>query len=616
MRLGTGDQRGSVLIIAVIAMLIMGVLSVSFALLADIETKIGVNYKQQAQAEALAEAGLEVARDAIRGAVGLPDGFTSWIGGPLLANGVPLGPGQYWARIDNDCPPLVPSAIQQPGPPNGVACPTVTDSNQTAVLTAWAVAGRGRARVRAVVGVDNPWKHVCSDARPDNNGYCNDPSNENGNPVIRPADPNDPNGPAAYDDLPRPILGCSRIDPAVHGAEAACAALPMPKLFAQPATGPYPAYPPLPPGGPRLVLMGEDPDLPVPPGAQAPKTCFDFGAGTPYRYFGYFDCALSTPCIPPGAGAVPLSPGSPITVTGSDYCPESGNKVVRGCVKEGDPRLVFTNLFRRKGPNGCLGDPDPTDAVLYPFDPSKANAKPAAGMVFNFPGATGDRRNPNFTNVGTCPTPPCPPNAGGGRNLYVLGGTTGGGNGVASIQSATVRGTLVVEGDASTSSSWCTGPNRDVALLNNGTLTTEERHLQLTNAYQAGGLNRTQYVYGYPLAVVIYDPTLPPPTVTPTYAPQPTCADMGSSNTLVNGMVYSGGHVRFNPISVNGSVVGFELQTQGGANAQMNYNVTYGNATPPPGFPAGAGNQVIVIRKSFIVCATYNDEAGGATACN
>jgi len=606
MGLSAGDQRGSVLIIAVIAMLIMGVLSVSFALLADIETKIGVNYKQQAQAEALAEAGLEVARDAIRSAVGVPDGFTRWIGGPLLANGAALGPGRYWARIDNDCPPLVPAAIQQPGPPNGVACPTTTDSNQTAVLTAWAVAGTGRARVRAVVGVDNPWKHVCAGARPDNNGYCNDPSNQNGNPVIRPADPNDPNGPAAYDDLPRPILGCSRIDPGVHGAAALCATLPMPKLFAQPATGPYPAYPALPPGGPRLVLMGEDPDLPVPPGAPAPKLCFDGGPG--YRYFGYFDCALSTPCIPPGAGPVRIYPGSSITVTGSDYCPESGNKVVRGCVKEGDPRLQYSNLFRRPGPNGCLG-PDPTGALI---DSNQVNAAPATGMVFNFPGATGFEPN---TEVGTCPTPPCPPNAGGGRNLYVLGGTTGGGNGVATIQSATVRGTLVVEGNASTSASWCTGPNRDVALLNNGTLTTEAEHRELTALYALRGLPPHR-VYGYPLALVIYDPTLPYPTVSPTYAPQPTCADMGSSNTLVNGMVYSGGHVQFNPISVNGSVVGFELQTQGGARAVMNYNVTYGNAAPPPGFPAGAGNQVIVIRKSFIVCATYNDETGGATACN
>ena len=61
------DQRGSVLVIAVIAMLIMAILSFSFALLARLEMTSGFNYKAQAQAEALAEAGLERGRDAVRG---------------------------------------------------------------------------------------------------------------------------------------------------------------------------------------------------------------------------------------------------------------------------------------------------------------------------------------------------------------------------------------------------------------------------------------------------------------------------------------------------------------------------------------------------------------------
>ena len=60
------DQRGSVLIIAVIAMLILGILSFSFALLSRVEMTTGVNYKFQAQAEALAEAGLERGRDEVR----------------------------------------------------------------------------------------------------------------------------------------------------------------------------------------------------------------------------------------------------------------------------------------------------------------------------------------------------------------------------------------------------------------------------------------------------------------------------------------------------------------------------------------------------------------------
>src|SRR5262245_45307179 len=72
------DQQGSVLIIAVIAMLSLGVLSLSFALLSRIEVAIGFNYKAQAQAEALAEAGLERGRDQVRTAATETCGFTRW----------------------------------------------------------------------------------------------------------------------------------------------------------------------------------------------------------------------------------------------------------------------------------------------------------------------------------------------------------------------------------------------------------------------------------------------------------------------------------------------------------------------------------------------------------
>jgi len=210
MRATLRNDRGSAVIIAVMAMLIMGVLSISFAMLADIESRVGVSYKQQGQAEALAEAGLELARDAVRTAPTVTGGFTNWFNGTsathTLFSGVTLGPGTYSARIDNDCAAVntVPAGIQEPPhQPGSVACNNTTDYNEVAVITGWAQAGSGRSRVRAVVGVDNPWKHVCSDAKPDNNGYCNEPGNRNGSPTVNPADPNDPNGPSAYNDLPR-----------------------------------------------------------------------------------------------------------------------------------------------------------------------------------------------------------------------------------------------------------------------------------------------------------------------------------------------------------------------------------------------------------------------------
>jgi hypothetical protein len=79
-------------------------------------------------------------------------------------------------------------------------------------------------------------------------------------------------------------------------------------------------------------------------------------------------------------------------------------------------------------------------------------------------------------------------------------------------------------------------------------------------------------------------------------------------------MVYSGGHVEFNPMVLDGSVIAWEIQTQA-TNSSYSYNYNYGKDAPPPGFPKGTGTEVKVIRKSFIVCANYSDETSGATAC-
>ena len=122
------------------------------------------------------------------------------------------------------------------------------DTNETAVLTAWGTAanGQGRSRVRAVLGIDNPWKHVCSNSSQDNPpGYCNEPANRNGNPTIVPADPNEyPGGPAAYDELPRPQLGCSAIDVTLHGETGGNC--PPGQNYGYPY-----------PGGKRLVIAGD-----------------------------------------------------------------------------------------------------------------------------------------------------------------------------------------------------------------------------------------------------------------------------------------------------------------------------------------------------------------------
>ena len=536
------DQQGSVLIIAIIAMLILGILSISFALLARVEVAIGVNYKSQAQAEALAEAGLERARDLVRSADAEPCGFTRWTDSASNSYGCgsyvsppteTLGPGSYTFVIDNDCPTLVPdtpklkdkqcggAGVTQPYPTSGVN----RDANQIAVVTAWATtsSGQGRARVRAILGIDNPWRHVCSSSSQDNPpGYCNEPANRNGNPTITPADPNEyPGGPAAYDDLPRPQLGCSEIDPSLHGGVgniALCAGLPSPNSFINyvPGTG-YPNS-----TGARLVVTGD----------RTKANCD--GGGRPYQ--GFFDCALSTPC--PSAICSPARPA---------------------CVKPGD---------LRSGANYI--------EATVPGVTCAANVPPATGMVF-----TSDLDWPvDYGN--SDPTGLKTP-------VYVMGGSF-------TIQSHNLRGIVVVEGlgDPQVCPS-----SKDVWHKNGSKIWTDST------------------LYGYPLAYLVFDPAMaianaPQPTANP-LNPQPTCMDMGSaSGTEIHGIIYSGGNVEFNPVAVDGGVVAFQIQTQS-SSAIYGYNELYGDAAPPAGFPVGQGNQVVIVKKSFLVCGNY--AAGSGTAC-
>jgi Tfp pilus assembly protein PilX len=520
------SQRGSVLIIAVIAMLVLGILSFSFALLARIELTTGVNYKVQAQSEALAEAGLERGRDAVRAAASEACGFTRWTDpsnsssygcgaglAKLLFNGISLGPGDYSAVIDNDCSPLVPASIEDPS--CGGASPA-RDTNETAIVTAWATAagGQGRARVRAVLGIDNPWKHVCSSSSQDNYpGYCNEPANRNGNPSIIPADPNEyPGGPAAYDELPLPTLGCSAIDPLLHD--------PTPGNCPAGTNDDYPYT-----AGRRYVVQGD-----------ANKgncgTFINTITSLPITYGGYFDCALTTPCEAPAC-----------------------NATRKACVPNGDPRLADSSRYHNVSspPGGCGSN---------------------TGMVF-----IGNVSWNNNGDVGA---------AGNGRNMYVMNGTL-------SIQRDDFHGAIVVEGDG--------GSGDDLQHRNQARVWTEQANT-----------THGRPVYGYPLAYLIYDPELAAPTANP-LAPQNTVADMGSvAGTEIHGLVYSGGHLGFNPIIVDGGVVGFEIQTQGSSSA-YSYNGTYGNATPPPGFPDASGNTVVLVRKSFIACADYAADSSGGSPC-
>jgi hypothetical protein len=369
------------------------------------------------------------------------------------------------------------------------------------------------------VGIDTPWKHVCASSSQDNPpGYCNEPANRNGNPLISPADPNEyPGGPAAYDDLPRPQLGCSAIDPLLH----------------DPTPGNCPpgqnyAYPY--PSGKRLVIAGD----------RSKANCDDGGL----QYQGYFDCALSTPC--------------PAAICGS-----SGPVLTqKGCLKPGDSRASNTNAY-----------------VVAPCGTH-------TGMVFR--GASPP--NANYGSPGT------------GILVYVMRGTAPPWNDTGccdfQLQGNTLYGTAVIEGNGLAG---CSGGNRDLQHKNGARAFTRPN------------------VYGYPLAYLIFDPVAavdeaPAPTAKP-LVQQGTCADKGSVfGTEIHGIFYSWGNVEFNPIDVDGGIVAFQIQTQGSSSTYV-YNPTYGNVSPPPGFPDPSGNTVVLVRKSFIVCVNYAADTGGGTPC-
>ena len=54
-------------------------------------------------------------------------------------------------------------------------------------------------------------------------------------------------------------------------------------------------------------------------------------------------------------------------------------------------------------------------------------------------------------------------------------------------------------------------------------------------------------------------------------------------------------------------------QALGGASYA--YNAGYGAHTPPPGFPRGLGDRVVLFRKSVAGCTNYSDDGPAPTSC-
>jgi hypothetical protein len=181
--------------------------------------------------------------------------------------------------------------------------------------------------------------------------------------------------------------------------------------------------------------------------------------------------------------------------------------------------------------------------------------------------------------------PGCPGATNSGVVVYVMGKVSVANNGE-------VNGTVVVHGDGN---GGITGPAVDVGLSGH------------SGMWSISGCATC----GYPLALLIYDPSQ-------ATLPQNTAADLSNSNSEIHGIVYSGGTVSFNPITIDGGVVAWTSYF-GNAQSGATYNAAYGAAAPPPGFsPVQPGTQVFAfIRRTWSQCRTYSTtEATAPTSCD
>lgn len=121
---------------------------------------------------------------------------------------------------------------------------------------------------------------------------------------------------------------------------------------------------------------------------------------------------------------------------------------------------------------------------------------------------------------------------------------------------------------------------------------------------------------GYPLAILAYNPNNPPDPVPTTAAGQTIWLDLSNSTSNVSGLVYTGGTADFNPLTIDGGIIGHDVNITNTA-SRITYNPTYGNAAPPPAFSIptdGAG--VLMFPATWVHCTYYANETTGPTPCS
>jgi hypothetical protein len=227
-----------------------------------------------------------------------------------------------------------------------------------------------------------------------------------------------------------------------------------------------------------MVMMGGLPGL----AGGFPRSCHDEPAGgNGNRYFGHFDCAEGHVC-PVGATRVGCLRG-PLFAARFGGLPDTR-------VVPGHPNQVASN--------------NPIGTRWVEYDPAAGTCTGGhTGMVWTGPASFG-------TDVGS-PTKQL--------DVYVMGNWGQGSD-------RKFYGTLAVEGTIAGGPVFSLGNGASAQLWSGPS----------TAAAAGWGFSRT---YGYPLVAVVYNPVLAPPTIQPTYGPQPLTADFGPGNAQIHGIIAS-----------------------------------------------------------------------------
>jgi Tfp pilus assembly protein PilX len=559
----SGNDHGAALMIAVLCMLILAIFAVSVAVLADLETRVGGNYKAAQQALALAEAGLVQGRNSLKGAAATGS-FNSFIDSAsarqlgIPASGISLGSGHYWVRVDNDCatpgggtwtPKFVPPDIQDAG----VACQDTVDTNNTVVLTAWAETtdgtGRviGRARVRAHYTMGNAWGHSCYSG---NNELCiqDDAGGCNNNPCVDPSDPRSPNGPAK---------------------------------------GPLPQLTDIRCG--KQALGGQIPDSDIPTDVASATGWSSTG---PCVIYPYYTWALHQ-ALPARSVCKTVISGNPgygtnnCSSTSGTIAWDSGNTI---CTTAATASKCHGAVFFGPGNSSTAGSNVVTGANVSFGTSGSDDAGPCIGMQ---PGPVAGKQKDWTTENCYDSTISASTSA----VVYVMGKVTVKNN-------VGVLGTLVLHGDQAGGG----GSHDDLGLT--GTAQISTHSCVAGSPAPAPGC-------GYPLAILAYNPNDSEPT---TSTGQTINLNLSDSTATVHGIIFTGGTSAFGPINVDGGIIGWDVNI-GNTATRIAYNSTYGNAaeaTPPPGFTipsSDPGWTVALYPATWVHCVNYANDYAAPSPC-